>query len=183
MDFFECVLGRRTCRRFKQDALSREDLDRMVDAGRYAPTGYNKQPVRFAIINSPEKVAEAFEFTGWLTGKPSDGEKPAAYIVVMVDTNVNDSDIAAACATYGVMLAAHSLGYGSCWHGCNGSEKVKAFLGVGDNIKPKVLISLGKHAEEYVVHDPSDDWKVRKADDGKIHLGKFGRGDVTLAVL
>ena len=181
MEFFECVTGRRTCRRFRQDPISREELDTMIDAGRYAPTGFNKQPVRFAVINSPEKVAEAFEFTGWLTGKPPVEEKPAAYIVVMCDTDVSDSSTAAACVTYAVMLAAHALGYGSCWHGCR--AELKDFLGLADNINPKVLVSLGKYGEEHIVHDPSDDWKVKKAEDGTIHLGKLGREDVTLAVL
>lgn len=183
MEFFECVMGRRSCRRFKQDPVSREDLDRMIDAGRYAPTGYNKQPIKFALITSPEKVAQAFKFTGWLTGRPSEDEKPAAYVVILCDTEISDSDSAVSCATYAVMLAAHALGYGSCWHGCAGNEEVKAFLGLPDNLDPRLIVSLGRRAEEAVVHDPSTDWKVRKADDGKIHLGKFGRKDVTAAVL
>jgi nitroreductase len=153
----------------------------MIDAARYAPTGYNKQPVRYAIISSPEKVAEAFGLIGWLTGKPSDDEKPAAYIVVMCDTEVNDSDVAAAAATYAIQLAAHALGYGSCWHGA--SAKVRDFLGLGENINPKIIVSLGKYGEMHVVHDPSDDWQVKKAEDGVIHLGKLGREKVTLAVM
>jgi nitroreductase len=183
MEFFECALGRRSCRRFKQDPISRADLDRMVDAGRYAPTGYNKQAIRFAVICSPQKVSEAFAFTGWLTGKPPEGQRPAAYIAVLSDTRIAADATGAHCATYAVMLAAHSLGYGSCWHGCEGSEKVAAFLGLPEHIKPYILISLGRPDETFVVDDPSDEWQVRKDSEGVVHLGKRGRKDVTVAVL
>ena len=120
MEFFDAMFGRRCTRRFKEDvAVTREDIDRMVDAGRYAPTGYNKQPIRFAVVTSKEKVDEMFAFTGWLTGQPEEGQRPAAYIVVCNDASVSTGTTAADCATYAVMLAAHALGYGSCWHGCH----------------------------------------------------------------
>ena len=183
MDFLECMMGRRSCRRFKQDPVPREDLERMIDVARYVPTGYNKHGLRFAIVSSPEKVAEMFEFTGWLTGKPAEGQRPTAYIVTMLDTEVGGGIAAAYCATYAVMLTAHSLGYGSCWHGCHGSDKVRTFLGVPENIELAVTVSLGKSDETVVVHDPSDDWEVKKLDDGTVHLGKPSRETVTIAVL
>lgn len=183
MEFFECILGRRSCRRFRQDPVSRADLDRMIDAGRYAPTGYNSQAIRFAIICSPQKVCEAFAYTGWLTGRPPEGQQPTAYIVVLSDTRIGADATGAHCATYAVMLAAHALGYGSCWHGCEGNDKVKEFLGLPEYIKPHIVISLGRPDETFQVHDPSSDWKVRKEADGTVHLGKRGREEVTVAVL
>jgi nitroreductase len=183
MESFKCLLGRRSCRRFKQEAVDRTDLDRMIDAGRYAPTGYNKQAIRFAVISSAQKVCEAFAFTGWLTGTPPEGQRPAAYIVVLSDTTIAADATGAHCATYAVMLAAYSLGYGSCWHGCEGSEKVAQFLGLPAHLKPYILISLGKPDEDFCVHDPSSDWQVRKESDGTVHLGKRGRDEVTVAVL
>jgi len=183
MDFFECVAGRRSTRRFKQDPIPREDFDRMIDAGRYAPTGFNKQPVRFAVISSPGKVAEAFKFTGWLTGKPPEGSRPAGYVVILNDNDVMGGDSAVHCATYAVMLAGWALGYGSCWHGVSKTEEMSEFLGLGGSIESRILVSLGKPDEPFVVEDPSTDWKVSKGDDGTVRLGKLGRDDVTLAVL
>lgn len=184
MELFECLMERRSCRRFKQDAISREDIDKMIDAGRYAPTGANRQPVRFAVITSPEKAAEMFEHTGWLTGTPVEGERPTAYIIIMCDTTAGGgAEASAACAATTVMLAAHALGYGSCWCGCHGKEEVVSLLGLPENIEPRITISLGRYAEEFVVHDPSPELKVAMQDDGKIHLGKLGREDVTLTVL
>ena len=183
MDAMTCLFQRRSCRRFKQDPIPRADLERMIDAGRYAPTGYNRQSIRFAIIDSPAKVAQAFEFTGWLTGAPPQGQRPAAYIVVLCDGQVGVDRTGAATASYAVMLAAWAMGYGSCWHGREGNEKFKAFLGLPDHHEPQVLISLGRPDEPFEVHDGSEDWKVRKADDGTVHLGKFSRRYVTVGVL
>ena len=179
MDFFEAALGRRSVRRFRQGPVAREDLDRMIDAGRYAPTPFNRQPVRFAVISSPEKVAEAFPFTGWLTGPPED-ERPAAYLVILLDTQVTAGMVSAHCATTAVMMAAHALGYGSCWHGAK--AELREFLGLPDHLEPSILISLGRPAETAEVHDPSDDTQVRKDEDGVVHVGKRGRDEVTVAV-
>ncbi len=183
MDYFEAALGRRSYRRFQQDPIPREHLDRMIDAGRYVPTGFNCQPVRFAVIQSPEKVEQAFQFTGWLTGRPPEGERPVAYIVTLADSEVHDGKLPPELATYSVMTAAYALGYGSCWHGVGKKDEMRDLLGVSERYIPSVLISLGKPAEEVKVDDPSFDTKVKKDADGLVHLGKLGRDAVTIAVV
>jgi FMN reductase [NAD(P)H] len=183
MDFFEAALGRRSCRRFRQDPIPRDHLDRMIDAGRYVPTGFNCQPVRFAIISSPEKVAEAFGFTGWLTGRPGDDERPAAYVVTLADAEVHEGQMPPALAAYAVMTAAYALGYGSCWHGVRRPDELRELLGLPERFQPHVLISLGKPAETIELHDPSDETKVTKDDAGVVHVGKLGRETVTVAVV
>lgn len=183
MDFFECAMGRRSCRRFKQTAIPREKIDRIIDAGRYVPSGFNVQTLRFAAILSPGKVARAFGFTGWLTGQPPEGERPVAYIAVCNDDQAARNEPAVYGATVAVMMAAHALGYGSCWHGVKGNEEFKALLGAPDDIAPHVLISLGKPHETFQVHDPATDHKVRKDGQGVVQVGKRGRNDSIIAVL
>jgi len=183
MDYFEAALGRRSCRRFKQDPIPREHLDMMIDAGRYVPTGFNCQPMRFAIIQSPEKVAQALGFTGWLTGWPSDDGGPVAFIVTLADKEVHEGKLPPELAAYAVMTAAHALGYGSCWHGVGRRDDMRKLLGISERYEPHVLISLGKPAETIVVHDPSDETRPRVDDDGVVHLGKLGRDQVTVAVV
>lgn len=182
MDFFDCVLGRRTCRRFRQDPVPPEHLERIVDAGRYAPSGFNKQPQRFAVISGPRKVAEAFEFTGWLTGRPPEGERPAAYVAVLNDNDVLGGEPATHCATYAVQLAAWALGYGSCWHGVRDKSELARFLGLAPNIEPRVLVSVGVPGEEFEVLDPGP-WQVKKGPDGVVRLGKLAREEAVVARL
>lgn len=58
MDFYEVVLKRRSVRKFKEDKVSKEVLDRILEAGRWAPSGANLQPWRFIVVTSPEVKAK-----------------------------------------------------------------------------------------------------------------------------
>ena len=78
---------------------------------------------------------------------------------------------------------AHALGYGSCWHGCQGRAEVGEFLGLPENVEPHVVVSLGVPDEPFDLEDPSDEWKVTKDESGTVHIGKFGRDKVILAEL
>ena len=82
-----------------------------------------------------------------------------------------------------VMLAAHALGYGSCWHGVGKRAELRQLLGVAEYVEPRVDISLGRPAETFQVADPSDDRQVKKGDDGVVRLGELGRDKSVIARL
>ncbi len=186
MELFDCIFARRTCRRFGQSPIPIDDLEKIVDAGRYVPSGYNKQPQRFAIVHGAEAVAKVFDnYVGWLFGKAPKGERPVAYVAILNDCSVNKSGVPAThCATYAVMLAAWGLGYGSCWHGVDDKRKdaVREMLGLDENIDPRVFVSLGVPAEEFEVTDPGP-WQPKKGDDGVVRLGKVARDESILATI
>ncbi len=50
MDLFDAIQGRKSIRRFKQTLVPDEDLNKILDAGRFAPSANNSQPWRFVII-------------------------------------------------------------------------------------------------------------------------------------
>jgi len=54
MDFYEVVLKRRSTRKFKDDAVPPEALNRILEAGRWAPSAANLQPWRFIVVTSAE---------------------------------------------------------------------------------------------------------------------------------
>jgi nitroreductase len=61
MDFYEVVRSRRSTRKFKEDRVPPESLDRILDAGRWAPSGSNLQPWRFVVVTDEDvkgKIAE-----------------------------------------------------------------------------------------------------------------------------
>jgi nitroreductase len=61
MDFYELVRKRRSTRRFKEEPVSAVSLGRILDAGRWAPSGGNLQPWRFVVITDEDvkgKIAE-----------------------------------------------------------------------------------------------------------------------------
>jgi nitroreductase/Pyruvate/2-oxoacid:ferredoxin oxidoreductase delta subunit len=58
--------ARRSIRLYKQEAVDPETLNRLFDIVRYAPTGINRQPLSWTIINGPEKVQAIVKaIIGW----------------------------------------------------------------------------------------------------------------------
>ncbi len=55
--------SRRSIRKYKSDPLKKEDLEMILEAGRYTPTGVNAQNINYIVINNPEKMAELQEMT------------------------------------------------------------------------------------------------------------------------
>ncbi len=61
MEFYDVVYKRRSIRKFKEDKVPREILDRVLEAGRWAPSGANLQPWRFIVVTASEvksKIAD-----------------------------------------------------------------------------------------------------------------------------
>jgi nitroreductase len=54
MEIFEAIRTAGTCRFYRTDPVPDELLVRVLDAGRFAPTGGNRQPVRFVVVKDPE---------------------------------------------------------------------------------------------------------------------------------
>ncbi len=58
MEFYEVVRRRRTTRRFTTDLVPRALVERILDAGRQAPSGANRQPWLFVVVTDPAAKAE-----------------------------------------------------------------------------------------------------------------------------
>ena len=116
MDFLELAKKRYSCRAYRNDEVEQEKLDPILEAGRIAPTGANRQPQRILVVRTPdgmEKLARCARTCGaplalvvcadteeaWI--RPADGKQIA--------------DIDATIVTAHMMLEAASLGLGSLW--------------------------------------------------------------------
>ena len=106
-DFLNLLLDRRSCRAFQPDPVDRPTLAAIVEAGRYAPSAMNIQKNHFYIITDPALLTQ-------LTETVSRNGAPALVLV----TNRKRNTMAlqdASCAMENMMLAAYSMGVGSCW--------------------------------------------------------------------
>ena len=122
MDAIAAMTTRRSIRKFTDAPVKPEDLETILNCGRLAPTGVNRQPWRFIVVRDPEmraKVAQATDYGKFIANAP---------VVIVVATE----DEAAACpnedsaaATCNMLNAAHALGYGGCWIGANGYAPLK----------------------------------------------------------
>ncbi len=79
----QMIRGRRSVRRFRPQRVSRETLEQMVATARYAPSGFNIQPVRWTVVHGPEQVRQvATLVVEWMRGVVAAGA-PIAQAVAM----------------------------------------------------------------------------------------------------
>ena len=135
------IVERRSIRKYKRDMIPNELIDEVLKAGTYAPTGMNKQsPIIIAITN--KKVRDKLsKLNAKIMGTDTDPFYGApVVIVVLADKTVPTYIYDGSLVMENMMLAAHSLGLGSCWIHCaqeefeteEGKELLKS-LGITDD--------------------------------------------------
>jgi len=170
----ETILNRRTIRRFKQEAIPREDLVEMVNAGRLAATAGNRQPWEFMIVDDPSLVKDLFASLGWLAGAPEEAQQPTAMIVVLL-ANPKDKWSAYAdggAAIQNMQLAAWEKGIGGCWIGSVAEDTARNLLKIPAELKLFSVLALGIPDENPVAEDADDDVSAKRDPSGKLHVKK-----------
>jgi nitroreductase len=145
MDVFECIEKRRSVRNLVRTEIPMSDIEKIVDAGRRAPSGNNVQPWEFIIITNPQTITKLSIAQGFI-------RSASAVIAVAADESLSRywlEDVSA--ATENMLLAATALGYASCW--VEGTllrveEKAKKVLDVPQDKRLIIAIPLGKAAKE-----------------------------------
>ena len=162
MDTVEAILARRSVRKYKKDPVKGEDLHTILEAGRQAPSGGNRQPWEFVIVKDEglrQKVAEACNGQMWMAdadviiaglGLPSVSEKWWT-----VDPTI---------ALQNMVLAATDLGYGTCWIGAFKEDEVKALLGIPDDVRVICLTPVGVPDTEPPARPRKDPQEIFKLD-------------------
>ena len=182
----EYIKTRRSVREYLNKPVPEENIKKIIDAGRYAPTGLNLQPWRFVVVENNAVLKKLSEFAKPiliknLEDRTDDVAKSflerfkskdfhvfhnAPVLILVLGSRKNalaDYDCSL-CAGY-MMLAAHSLGLGSCWVGGGAviqqSEGLMAELKIPINYKivaplifgyPKAIPPVPKK------HEPAVSW-------------------------
>jgi nitroreductase len=151
MDLFEAIHSRRTIRTFTGKKIPKDDLERIVDAGRLAPSATNGQRWDFVVITDRpilDEIVSHFH-TGRKYGTLEDGQfdGTSAIIAVVVDGLHEHWREDGSAATQNMLLAARDLGWGSCW--IEGQmrpheDKFKELLKVPKEKRILSLIALGE---------------------------------------
>ena len=153
MDLYDVISKRKSVRKYKTDPIPDDVLNRILDAGRLAPSAKNYQPWHFVVIRELEmkkKVAEAcrnqhfiadagaiicgcaFEKIAWSRM----GNYMAAWphdLTIALDH---------------MILAATNEGLGTCWIGAFDEKMVKEVLEIPDDVRVVALTPVGYPAEE-----------------------------------
>jgi len=185
MNVYEAVKKRRTIRRFTQDVIPLEILEKLVHAARLAPSGANIQPWEFIIVNDKNLLDNVFETLGWAgyitpRGIPPEGKKPTAYVVVLQNKSIKEvtptQDNAAAIEN--ILLVAIEEGIGSCWIGSIKRERLVGVLNIPSNYYVDSVIALGYPDETSVIEEYKGSIKYWKDDNEVLHVPKKSLKDI-----
>jgi nitroreductase len=143
MDALEAIRRRRSVRRYTGDSIPREDLEKIVDAGRLAASGNNRQPWDFIVVTDRVMIDTLKVAAGWM-------DKAGAIIAVVLDPSSRWWLEDGSAAVENMLIASTALGYGSCWlegYTLPREEEFKALLGVPEGKRLLTLVPLGVPVE------------------------------------
>lgn len=146
METIDTIMQRRSIRRYKKEAIPEDDLKKILESGRQAPSAGNRQPWQFIIVRDAElkqKVASACSGQMWMAdadviltgiGIPEKSRGSTGRMWYPVDV---------AIAMQNMILAATDLGYGTCWIGAFDENKLKELLDVSEKDAVIALTPIG----------------------------------------
>lgn len=111
------MLTRRSVRKYKPDMLPKETIEKIIEAGLYAPSGMGRQPVIILAVTDKKVRDQLSKLNAGIMG--ADGMDPfysaPVVLVVLADKSVPTYMYDGTLVMGNLMLAAHDLGIGSCW--------------------------------------------------------------------
>lgn len=177
----DLVLKNRSYRGYDESyRFSREELLDFVDLARQTAASANIQPLKYHIAYEKEQVDQIQPLTRWAGSLPQlnlpyPGTRPTAFITICQDMNIGSNptsflpDVGITAQT--ILLAATEKGLGGCMIGSFEKAELKTLLNLPEHIEPKLVIALGKAAEEITLTEPKEDGSVKyyRSEDGKTH--------------
>ena len=152
MEFNDVLNRRYSCRAFAEQGVEQEKVDRILEAGRIAPTAVNKQPVHIWAVSRPETLEAMRGVTRSNYGAPLllvVGCRPADAWVRRYDGKNGAEVDAAIVATY-LMLAAENEGLATLWVGSFDPSLLKGILPGTDGYDLVAMINVGYPAPDSI---------------------------------
>jgi nitroreductase len=152
MDALQCIMTRRSIRRFTDEPVEIEQITAILEAAMAAPSAGNQQPWRFVVLTGRDRLEAAAETTPY--GKML--LEAAFGLVVCADTRelkhptMWQQDCSA--AVQNALLAAHAMGLGGVWLGfwpkMERVTPLKEVLGLPEGVEPLAVLAFGHPDEE-----------------------------------
>ena len=171
MDFEEVLLKRRSVRKFSDEDVTKEQLDKILKAGLLAPTSMNRKPCNFLVVSNKDTLKELSEVKVHGSQFLAGANKAIVVIAntLQADTWIEDSSIALSF----MHLMATDIGVGSCWiqihlrESADGEESeklVRDIVKVDDYFRIVGILALGIPDGEIKAHTLED------MDKSKVHF-------------
>jgi nitroreductase len=149
----EAIKKRRSVRKYTDEKVSEENVQRLIQAARWAPSAGNSQPLELVVVKNPEikvKLSYAALNQQFI-------QKAPVVIIVCADVtrskrgygkrgeqlySIQDT----AAAVENILLAAQELGLATCWVGAFNDKEVAKAVKAPKNIKPVAIVPVGHPA-------------------------------------
>ena len=116
INFLDIIRTRRSCRSYKQQQITDEQLNVVLEAGTYAPTSRGLQSPFIVAIQNKDLLKQLAEMNAEVMGTTTNPYYDApTYILVFVPDGFANGVYDAALVLENMMLTAHAQGLGSCW--------------------------------------------------------------------
>jgi nitroreductase len=177
----DLIRQNRSYRRFHQDVpVALETLRALVYLARLSASAANLQPLKYVLSSDPQVNARIFPHTRWAGyledwPGPEEGERPAAYIVILGDTGIGKSfDCDHGIAAQSILLGATERGLGGCILGAIDRDGLRQTLEIPEQYEILLVLALGKPSETVVIEEvgPSGDIKYYRDAEGVHHVPK-----------
>ena len=175
------IIKNRSYRRFYQEVgIKLETLRELVELAQLSGSAGNMQPLKYILSCDSQKNSLIFQHLAWARNLkdwpgPCEGERPAAYIIILGDTEISwsfgcDHGIAA----QSILLGATEKGLGGCMIGSIGRQGLREALGITPRYEILLVLALGKPKEAVVIEMVGDsgDIKYWRDSDGVHHVPK-----------
>ena len=165
-EVLKAIHERRSIRRFKPEQITDEELQTVLEAGTWAPTGHGTQAPYIVAVQNKEQVEKLSKINAEIMGVTSDTYYGAPTLVLVFAPKDNINNYRDGSLVLGtMMLAAHSIDLASCWINRvdNMSEREDVQAMMKEWGLPEDLIGIGSLALGYASSHPKT-VKARKDD-------------------
>lgn len=145
MELLDLLKQRYSVRKFEDKPVEKEKLDKILEAGRVAPTACNYQPQRILVLQEKENIEKLKKCTPYTFDAP-------VILLICQDNEVgwkrkydgkNHGSIDVSIVTTQMMLQAYSMGIGSTWVCSFNPEKIKQEFNIPENYELINILPMG----------------------------------------
>lgn len=144
------VLKNRSYRKFFFDKkVSVDQLKQLVDLARLTPSSKNRQPLKYLLVTQENDCHQVFKHLRWAWflkdwNGPERDEQPPAYIVVIVDKDLNEqADIDVGIVSQTILLGATEMGLGGCMIRTVNRYEIQKMFRLAESMEVSLVIAIG----------------------------------------
>lgn len=151
MNFLELAAERYSVRKYKDQLIEDEKMEKILEAGKLAPTAVNFQPQKIYVLKSKESMEKLGTVCQYTFGAPQ------ALLICYDEQRAwknrfregyNSGEVDSAIVATHMMLEDWELGIGSCWVGAFNADTLGKEFGFQEHIKPVAVLTMGYAADD-----------------------------------